>query len=144
MENVNEFKYLGVWNTYNDVHIGQRELNYRIGSAAGAYYKNRQLLTNSKIWLNTRVKFLNTIVRSRLLYGCHSWRPTQKKIKKLDALYNSYLRRIVTGGYRLKRPPPKDSSEKGKTDMDEDYDGIHNHYCKAIPNYRSATLELNL
>ena len=123
LENVKEFKYLGVWNTYNDVHIGQRELNHRIGSAAGAYYKNRQLLTNSKVWLKTRVKFMNAIVRSRLIYGCHAWRPTQKEMRKLNATYNSYLRRIVTGGYRRKRPPPKNSSMiEEKTDMDQDYD----------------------
>ena len=107
LKNVKEFKYLGVWNTYNNIHIGEREVNYRIGSAAAAYSKHRQLLTNRNIWLSTRVKFLNAYVRSRLTYGCQSWRPTQKELNKLDAIYNSYLRRIITGGYRRKNPPPK-------------------------------------
>ena len=37
IENVDVFKYLGVWNSADQVTIGQKELKYRIGCAAGAW-----------------------------------------------------------------------------------------------------------
>lgn len=72
VENVKTFKYLGVWNSFGEDSIGSKEMNYRIGAAAGAFAEHKKLLTNKNIWLKTRVKYLNAYVRSRLIYGCQS------------------------------------------------------------------------
>ena len=86
---VKHFRYLGVWATYNDVHIGIHEVKYRLNSAKGAFAENKSLFTNRKIHLQTRTMFLNCLVRSRLTYGYHAWRATAGEMSKLSATYNT-------------------------------------------------------
>ncbi|XP_033111719.1 uncharacterized protein LOC117112688, partial [Anneissia japonica] len=38
------FKYLGVWNTFNNIHIGQREIDHRLSSARAAFSEYKHLL----------------------------------------------------------------------------------------------------
>ena len=63
LNNVKSFRYLGVWSDYNDIHIGETELNHRINSAKCALAENRKILTNRHIQLKIRVSFLNGLVR---------------------------------------------------------------------------------
>ncbi|XP_033098478.1 uncharacterized protein LOC117102327 [Anneissia japonica] len=99
------FKYLGVWNTYDDIPIGNREMDHRISSARASFAKHRKMLCNKSIALSTRVTFLNGLVRSRLTYGCHSWRPLQSELNKLNFTYNYFLRSIIVNGFERQRSP---------------------------------------
>ncbi|XP_071963841.1 uncharacterized protein [Antedon mediterranea] len=105
INNVTHFRYLGVWATYNDVHIGDQEVKYRINSAKGAFTDNRALLTNRTILLQTRMMFLNGLVRSRLTYGCHAWRATGSEMSKLSTTYKTFLRRMLVSGFQRVCPP---------------------------------------
>ena len=110
LNNVKHFKYLGVWNSFNDIHIGEHELNYRINSAKNAYAEHRKMLTNKYIHLPTRVNFLNSLVRSRLTYGCHAWRPTKRELSKLNSTYNYFLRSIILNGHKRVNAANTDNS----------------------------------
>ena len=103
IQNSEVFKYLGVWNTFNNIHIGEKEIEHRIASAWGGFAKNRPLLTNKHIHMTTRINFLNSFVRSRLTYGCHAWRPTQSELRRLDSTYRIFLRSMINNGFRRKR-----------------------------------------
>ena len=123
--NTKEFKYLGVWITYNDMHIGQKELEHRVTSAHNAFAEYRQLMTNKTIKLSTRCTFLKTLVRSRLTYGCHSWRPNQEELSKLNATYRFFLRSMVRNGHARVDPSPREtnlneSDEQSSDDIDEE------------------------
>ena len=112
------FKYLGVWIEYNDIHIGQRETENRLNSAKAAFAENKSLLMNHSIRLHTRIKFLNGLVRSRLTYGCHSWRPTEPEINKIDSTYNRFLRRMVRHGFDRINPPSQNNVQSEESDHD--------------------------
>ena len=108
LNNVKHFKYLGVWNSFDDCHIGEKELNYRINCAKSAFAQHRKMLQNRNIHLATRVMFLNSLVRSRLSYGCHAWRPTKTEMSKLSSTYNYFLRSIIYNGFKRVHPPNND------------------------------------
>ena len=85
IKNVTSFKYLGVWIKHNSIHIGKDEVQHRVASAHNAFDDNRKLLTNQSIALSTRVDFLKALVRSRLTYGCHAWRPNYAELRKIES-----------------------------------------------------------
>lgn len=118
------FKYLGIWNSFDDIHIGPKELDHRINSARCAFAENRNLLRNHSITLATRIRLLNALVRSRLAYGCHAWRPTQSELNKLECTYNRFLRSMIFKGFDRKNPPTSietDSEEEENIDADWGY-----------------------
>ena len=57
------------------------------------------LLHNYRIHLSTRVKFLNSFVRSRLTYFCQYWNLTTAQFVKLDVTYRTLLRRMLRRGF---------------------------------------------
>ena len=123
IKNSPAFKYLGVWVRYIDLGIGKEELNNRICAAHNAFAQNSKLLKNKNVNLQTRIMLLNSIVRSRLSYGCHAWRPTPTDINKIDAVYRSFLRKMIFRGNERVNPPPQ-STESASDDevSDEEYD----------------------
>ena len=129
IDNVESFQYLGVWVTGNSICIGNDELNHRINSAHNAFAEHRKLLTNMNIHLSTRIMFLQSLVRSRLTYGCHAWRPNVQELNKIECTYRYFLRCMVWQGHSRINPPPQDSnsstdstsSDPNNTD-DEEYD----------------------
>ena len=58
---------------------------------------------NQNIRIRTRVKILNSIVRSRLAYSCQTWNLTKRQMDRIDSTYTSMLRKMVKGGYRRKK-----------------------------------------
>ena len=119
LKNVISFKYLGVWITNNCLHIGKQEMEHRINSAHNAFAENRNLLTNKNIHLNTRIMFLNSLVRSRLTYGCHAWKPNSQEINKIDSTYRYFLRCMVWNGHTRKNPPPREETNSSD-DLSDD------------------------
>ena len=70
--------------------------------------------------MKTRIKFLNSFVRSRLTYSCQNWNLTLRQYEKLDVTYRNLLRRMVRGGF--KRCGNDDSDFRYKLSNDK----IHN------------------
>ena len=116
IKNVESFKYLGVYIQYDSIHIGKDELSNRVNSAHNAFAEHRKLLTNMHIPLSTRISFLNSLVRSRLTYGCHCWRPSSTEINKVESTYRYFLRSMVWSGHaRVNPPAPQTSSSQSSS-----------------------------
>ena len=103
--------------------MGEKELNYRLGSAAGAWKQNKQLLMNQKIWLSSRVAYLNAYVRSCMVYGCQNWRPTAAELNRLDVTYRRYLRNITPLGHTRRKDLPQEAEESEEDEVNEDENG---------------------
>ena len=99
IDNVKEFKYLGSKVKFDEPGTGDTEITSRIDMAESKFYEHGKKLMNFKIHLSTRVSILNSIVRSRLTYGCQTWTLTQEQKSRLDAAYLSMLRKMIRGGY---------------------------------------------
>ena len=69
--------------------------------ALGKFASMSNLLQNHGIHLSMRVKFLNSFVRSRLMYSCKNWNLTTAQFVKLDVTYRTLLRRMVRRGFNL-------------------------------------------
>ena len=145
IKNSKSFKYLGVYFSYDDLKIGNEELDNRINSAHNAFAPSRKMLTNKNIKLETRIMFLNSLVRSRLTYGCHAWRPSESELSKLDATYRYFLRHMIFYGHsRVNPPAPDRSSSLSSEDSSEetDYDWrylITNQKLHEITKTKSIT-----
>ena len=118
--NSSEFKYLGSYLSHSEPSTGDIEINHRIQMAYNKFASMSNLLQNRHIFLKTRVKFLNSFVRSRLTYSCQNWNLTLRQYEKLDVTYRNLLRRMVRGGF--KRCGNDDSDFRYKLSNDK----IHN------------------
>ena len=58
------------------------------------------LLQNRRIHIRTRIKFLNSFVRSRLTYSCQNWNLNSHQYEHLDVVYRLFLRRMIRGGFK--------------------------------------------
>jgi len=101
LSNVSEFKYLGAYLDCNQPNTGEKEINHRIQLANAKFQQMSNLLQNFRINLKTRILFLNSFVRSRLVYACQNWNLTQQQFDRLDAVYRNLLRRMIRGGFRF-------------------------------------------
>ena len=97
------FRYLGAQIKYDEPTTGDAELELRVDSAVAKFYELGLKLMNYKIRLRTRVKILNSLVRSRLTYSCQCWSLTEKQKQKISSTYNGFLRRMIKGGFRRKK-----------------------------------------
>ena len=100
IENVKVFRYLGSEIKYDEEYTGEAELNLRIDFAQGKFYQHGKKFMNHNISLNTRVRLLNSLVRSRLTYGCQIWTLTVRQKQRIGSVYLSMLRKMVRGGYK--------------------------------------------
>ena len=81
VDNVSEFTYLG--KTFSNK--GQCCFTDLIVSKAiGKFNEMRQVLTDHKVNMLTRMKLMEACVRSRLLYGTQSWYVQNECEKKLE------------------------------------------------------------
>ena len=102
IENVKVFRYLGCHLKYNDLGTGNEEIELRIDCAECKFYQHGKKLMNRKINITTRVKILNSIVRSRLTYSCQLWCLSKKQLSRISSTYMLMLRKMVKGGFRRK------------------------------------------
>ncbi|XP_066919456.1 uncharacterized protein [Clytia hemisphaerica] len=100
LNNVPKFKYLGCYIDYLDPNTGDAEINHRIQMASVKFSQMSNLLQNFHINLKTRVKFLNSFIRSRLTYSCQNWNINQKQFDRIDTAYRTFLRRMVRNGMK--------------------------------------------
>ena len=100
IENVTSFRYLGDIIKFDEPSTGDAELDLRISLAEAKFYELIKKLTNRKIYLRTRVLILNTIVRSRLTYSCHTWNLNDAQMNKINSSYINLLRNLINNGHK--------------------------------------------
>ena len=61
------------------------EIQKRINKAKCAFSKMNNLLTNSKVSIETRKRFVKYYVGSTILYGCEAWILRKSDIRRLQA-----------------------------------------------------------
>ena len=66
----------------------------------------KKVLCDREISLKTRAHFLQTFVRSRLLYAVQCWDCKEGEIKRLEACWHGFLRRMINNGFKRKDPAP--------------------------------------
>ena len=96
------FRYLGTNVHYKDASTGNAEIVQRIDSAEAKYYQHAKKLMNFKISLRTRVQILNSLVRSRLTYGCQVWTLNTEQRNRFHSFHCGLLRRMIRGGFKRK------------------------------------------
>lgn len=101
IKNVIIFKYLGAFIHYEQPNTGDIEINNRIQLAVSKFTEMTNLLQNFNIALRTRIIFLNSYVRSRLIYACQNWNLDANQLARLDVTYRRFLRRMIRGGFRF-------------------------------------------
>ena len=101
--NVKEFRYLGSLIHYRQVTTGDAEITSRIDMAEAKFYEHGKKFMNHKLNLPVRASILNSLVRSRLTYGCQSWILTAEQQDRINAAYTSMIRKMVRKGYERKQ-----------------------------------------
>ena len=111
IEHVRQFKYLGHMLS-NESSTSSAFIHHQIASAYSKWNELKSILLDKRIFLTTRVKFLEACVRSRLLYSVQAWQLTASEMKKIESVWHSFLRRMVKGGFKRKNAPKnkKDTS----------------------------------
>ena len=98
---VEEFQYLGSLMT-TDARC-DKEVKKRIGIAKTAFKKMKQLLTSSRISIETRKRAIKTYVWSTLLYGCEAWTLSREMERRLEAMEMWCWRRMLKVGWTERR-----------------------------------------
>ena len=66
----------------------------RIGKARGAFIMLKKVWTSKEVSTETKMRILNSNVKSVLFYGCETWKTTGKVQRRLQTFLNICLRRI--------------------------------------------------
>ena len=85
VENVSEFTYLG--QTFSNKEQSSFT-DLRVSKAIRKFNEMRQVLTDNKVNMTTRMKLMEACVRSRLLYGTQAWYINEECTKKVEAGWN--------------------------------------------------------
>ena len=91
-KNSTSFKYLGAYTEFNNSSTGDIELGNRITSGTCKFFELKPFFTNFKIKLHIRVQYFESLVRSRLMYGCQCWVLTKAQINRLESQYIQLFR----------------------------------------------------
>ena len=101
VKQVDEFKYLG--STLTTDARCDTEIKRRIGIAKTAFRKMNNLLTNSRISIETRKRAVKTYVWSTLLYGSETWTVSREMERRLDAVEMWCWRRMLRVSWTARR-----------------------------------------
>ena len=92
------FIYLG--STITSDARPKREVERRIMIAKNAFNNMKNLLTNNRLNINTRVRALKTYIWSTLMYGGESWTLNREMKSKLKAVEMWFYRRMLRISWR--------------------------------------------
>ena len=95
LENVIMYRYLGCEIKYDEPTTGDAELTLRNDVADCKLYSLSRNFMNTKIKLSTRTMMLNSLVRSRMVYGSQTWCLSSVQTKKLRSSFIAYLRKMT-------------------------------------------------
>ena len=87
------FKYLGAYNSSDGTNA--KELNYRLGKAAGVFRELDKIWKNRYINLPTKMQFYNACATSTLLYGAEYRTLKDKDENRFDAFDMWCQRKIL-------------------------------------------------
>src|SRR5215469_5114643 len=93
VKQVGRFNYQG--SLINEDGRWEDEIRKRINKAKCAFNKMKNLLTNSKVSIETRKRFVKCYVWSTLLYGCESWTLRKTDVSKIQAAEIWFWRRLL-------------------------------------------------
>ena len=93
IEDVNEFVYLGC--TVAKTGGTEEDINKRINKARHTFNMLHKVWNTSVLSRKTKIRMFNSCVKSVLLYGCETWKHTEKIRKKLQVFINKCLRRLL-------------------------------------------------
>ena len=102
VDNVKTFVYLGCLVKHDEPYTGDAEITLRIDSAERKLYEHGKKFFNKRIALPVRVALFNSIVRSRLTYGCQTWVLTMEQTNRINACHTTMLRKMVRNGFHRK------------------------------------------
>ena len=119
IENVRNFKYLGHLLS-NEISNTAAFVNHQIASAYSKWNELKSILLDRRIFLSTRMKFLEACVRSRLLYSVQAWQLNAKEMQKLESVWSGFLRRMVKGGF-IRKNAPKNKKDKSIPEEEIDW-----------------------
>ena len=103
VDNVKIFIYLGSHIHYNQAATGEAEITSGIDMAESKFYEHGKKFMNYRIKLSVRISILNSLVRSRLTYGCQTWMLNAAQNDRINSVYVSMIRKMVRGGYKRKK-----------------------------------------
>ena len=101
IEQVDQFNYLGSLVTYDG--RSEEEIRRRIILSKNAYSKVRNLVTNTKISIEIRKRFINCYVWSVLLYGCETWTIGKEDEQRIQAMEMWLYRRMLKVAWTEKK-----------------------------------------
>ena len=105
IDNVRTFPYLG-HSVSNEGNNNSSLITQRIASAFAKFNEIRQVLTDRRINLKTRVKFLHACVRSRLTFSVQACLLKAAETAKLESVWVNFLRKLVRNGFQRVNVPP--------------------------------------
>ena len=93
VEDVTSFTYLGS----NVSHTGgaDEDIKLRIGKARTAYHRLKKVWNSGQLHRRSKLRLFKSNVIPVLLFGCSSWRMTDKDERSLDTFVHKCLRRIL-------------------------------------------------
>ena len=104
LKNVRKFKYLGDW--ISDDIKNNSLLSYQFGSSYAKWNEWKDVLTDHRIRLKTRVMFAESVIRSRLTYAVQTDRLKVAQRKQIDSVWARMLRKMVKNGFAKKPENP--------------------------------------
>lgn len=112
LKNTASFKYLGNMISQPKPKADQELTDFRIQSGWAKYYSMKEVFLNRTVKSKLKGQLLNAFVRSRLCYGCSVWDLCMPDaiINNVERAWMDMNRRVVRGGYKRKKEPPKKKS----------------------------------
>ena len=98
IKQANNFVYLG--STISQDARPNREIERRILIAKNSFNSMKNLLTNNRMNIQTRVRALKTYIWSTLMYGAESWTLNREMKMKLNAAEMWFYRRMLRVSWR--------------------------------------------
>ena len=104
IKNSENFKYLGGFSQVDDSSIGDVEIENRITAGVCKFYELKNFFYNRKIYLQTRIQFLNSLVRTRMCYLCETWAISKAQVEKIQSNMVQFIRGMIKGGNQRLAP----------------------------------------
>ena len=104
IEDVSKFPYLG-HSISSESNDHSSLIIQRIASAFSKFNDLKHVLTDRRIRLKTRVKFLTACVRSRLTFSVQACLLNAAEVTKLESVWMNFLRKLVRNGFQRVNVP---------------------------------------
>lgn len=77
------------------------EIRARLGMTRQAYAEiSRSIFHNRRLSISIRLSLLNSLIVSRLMYGCCAWSDiTPKQLKSIESCLIGFQRSMLSGGF---------------------------------------------